>query len=357
MNRFLNAIGIEVIENEPEQPPPPSSHPDVPLTQLSQHSQNLQSETTDNTPAQADNSASSNLPVPAVITDTEPWLTLLKIRECFVYVPKQTEYGNHYCEKWGLDKPIWTGEIHVIAHEDWLKLRFLEWQTHTLFADSIALNCKLANNPSHLQHSTHTYIEPCRDSSRYFIVRVQDPTTGTITRLGIGFRERPSAFDLNACIHDRVRQVQRHMELEDTVASARAAGDEKEEERRALERLELAGHDERITGIRAGERITVTLKGMQGSHKHSNSIQQRRKLSGSGAAAVGGIGTGSPSLQQFRLAPPPSHLSPELGPTSSPTDRYVPDFELDDKTEDKGTTGQGADTEEFGGFVSSSGGQ
>lgn len=217
---------------------------------------------------------------------------------------------GYYCEKWGLDAPIFTGELHIVQKEEYVMLRLL--QNNTLFAESAVLNCKTVNKPTPLT----AFIEPVRDSSRYFVIRIRDPSSGRSLNFGIGFRERLSAFDLNASINDAITRAQRHEE--DPALAAQSLADRRENERfeeeLALKRLEEKHVD---LSLKAGERIKVSIKKKQeGEETDDSSSSGSKKKTKTKLSMAGGIKL----LDGFKLAPPP--------PSAPTADEVVPETEV-----------------------------
>ena len=183
--------------------------------------------------------------------DGIPWETVLKVRPCFAYqVPTVEGHLSTFCEAWGLEKPIFTGELRGLAKDRWLHLRLISADGST-FADSIWLDCSTADNPVPLS----SWLDSAKDSSRYFIIRVGDPgpKPRRTVPIGIGFKERASAFDLNAAIRDRINLTQR------TGAHAEeGGGDDAKEVEEAEAKLAAAAQD---LSLKHGQRIRVQMKG------------------------------------------------------------------------------------------------
>lgn len=129
-------------------------------------------------------------------------------------------------------------------------------------------------------------IEPALDSSRFFAVRVQDGQ-GRRAMIGIGFEERPDAFDFGVALQEARKTVG----LEGGAASAQAnkAKSKKEEE-------EKAAAEKRDYSLKEGETITINLGG--------SSKFGRRSEPGSGTSSPAPASTAG-----FSLAPPPSASS------------------------------------------------
>lgn len=55
---------------------------------------------------------------------------------------------------------------------------------------------------------TH-YVDGVVDSSRYYVIRIKDPTSTRTTNLGLGFREREQAFDFKNALNEYLRYIDR----------------------------------------------------------------------------------------------------------------------------------------------------
>lgn len=121
-------------------------------------------------------------------------------------------------------------------------------------------------------------VESALDSSRFFAIRVQDPS-GRKATLGIGFEERSESFDFGVALQD----AQKALGLDGGAAAAAAAAEAKKKKETAEEKRDLS--------LKEGETITVNLGGKFGRRRP----QQEQNPMGGGA-----------SLSSFSLPPPPS---------------------------------------------------
>ena len=66
-------------------------------------------------------------------------------------------------------------------------------------------------------------VEPVSDSSRNFVLRLADAATGRHAFVGLGFAERPDAFDFNVALGDHDKHVRRAREIEEARGAASSA--------------------------------------------------------------------------------------------------------------------------------------
>jgi len=117
---------------------------------------------------------------------------LYMCREVMVYrVPPRTSNAGYRAEGWGdLTDWLWKGRMRIIE-SDKCVIQLEDATTGELFAQS----------PYDV---SGTSVEPVLDSSRYFVLRVED--SGKKAYIGIGFVERSDAFDFNVALQDYTKR-------------------------------------------------------------------------------------------------------------------------------------------------------
>ncbi|KAG2019999.1 adaptin ear-binding coat-associated protein 1 [Coprinopsis cinerea AmutBmut pab1-1] len=110
-------------------------------------------------------------------------------REVSVYkIPPLSTNAGHRAGEWGdLAQPLWKGRLRIIETSKGVNLVFEDSQTGELFA-------KTPYDPD------RPSVEAVLDSSRYFVVRVED--AGRKAYIGMGFVERTDSFDFNVALQD-----------------------------------------------------------------------------------------------------------------------------------------------------------
>ena len=139
--------------------------------------------------------------------------TLVQIRECFIYRVAATHSARGYVAgDWDLAKPFATAELIVKQKGDACCIRLYKQQQGGAMRQLLA-ECPLEFNkdPKHKAHNLNFFVEPCTDSSRYFVVRIKDRNSGRTASLGCGFRNREDAFSFRANLEDYFKQMKRKL--------------------------------------------------------------------------------------------------------------------------------------------------
>jgi len=189
--------------------------------------------------------------------------TLLILRECFVYkIGPRPNAAGYKAQDWDPTKFIWSGRLVIVEKGEVCTIRLEDPNNGEVFA-----SCPVDG----------TAVEPVLDSSRYFVLKIQDGS-GRHAFVGMGFTERTDAFDFNASISDHLRGVQQMKE------SVKAAAT-------------LASQPKVDYSLKSGQTIHVELKG-------AKATSLPKKSEGSGGA--------------FLPPPPKGRTSKPVTATSQP---------------------------------------
>mmetsp|Transcript_62772 Transcript_62772/g.104487 ORF Transcript_62772/g.104487 Transcript_62772/m.104487 type:complete len:273 (+) Transcript_62772:62-880(+) len=123
--------------------------------------------------------------------------------ECFVYqIPPLKNESGHRANDWDVNKWLWSGKLMVVALGTTVEVRLLDSTSGDLFA------CCPVTAPN------SKAIDPVVDSSRYFVLRIDDGK-GRHAFIGMGFRDRSDSYDFNATLQDHWKGVQRQREADE----------------------------------------------------------------------------------------------------------------------------------------------
>jgi hypothetical protein len=135
------------------------------------------------------------------------------------------------------------------------------------------------------------FVESAVDSSRYFVVRISDETTGRHASIGMGFRERDDASNFRVALQEYERSLQRERTAE---AIHMAYEGETDGDRKPSPLPEIGN----LT-LKEGEKIHIDIK------KKSTTIKENPATK---LASSKGSGGALPLLKK----PPPSPAIPQL---------------------------------------------
>nr|SVE74512.1 EOG090X0G5X [Daphnia barbata] len=187
---------------------------------------------------------------------------LLVKQEVFVFkIPPRTSNRGYRAADWNLSAPDWTGRMRLLAKGTECILKLEDKVSGELFA-----KCPVDTYPG-------IAIEAVSDSSRYFVVRIQDDS-GRAAFIGVGFADRSDSFDLNVALQDHFKWVKQSQEIEKEVTTEEAA----------KPRLDLS--------FKAGETIKINMK--IGKKDGESTSKPKTKTQGGLPPPPGGV----------RLAPP-----------------------------------------------------
>jgi len=188
--------------------------------------------------------------------------TLLTKPECLVYrLPPRTTVRGYRAADWGLDKPAWTGRMRVIAKGKAVSIKLEDKNTGQLFAEA-----PITEFPT-------KSIEPVSDSSRYFVLKIENQ--GRSAFIGVGFADRSDSFDFNVALQDHFKWV-----------------------KNADNPVQEAPQPALNLGLQAGQTIKINLSGKLGDQR-----REKPKAQGTGG---------------LLLPPPPSGKTSQNPPSVAP---------------------------------------
>ncbi|KAF9792826.1 hypothetical protein BJ322DRAFT_1031572 [Thelephora terrestris] len=195
---------------------------------------------------------------------------LYMCREVSVFkIPPLKKNEGHRAQEWGdLGNPLWKGRMRIIEKGAGVTIK-LEDPTTGVFANAPYDPAK----PS---------VEGVLDSSRYFVVRVEDG--GRKAYIGMGFLERSDSFDFNVALQDYTKRWRARMnppEAEELTPSPH-----------------LPAGPKKDFSLKDGQTFTITIPGKTKSTQ-SNALPD---LFGSTSSNTSG---GGASGGAFPLLPPP----------------------------------------------------
>lgn len=225
------------------------------------------------------------------IEDTEPIeLVLFQVPECYVYIiPPRMSAASYRADEWDVNKWAWEGILKVVSKGEECIIKLEDKNTGELYARAF-----LRNGEPHP-------VEAVIDSSRYFVLRIEENIDGRLRHafIGIGFRERTEAYDFQAALHDHMKYLDKKKTAE-----------------------EMEQHYQQSSSVdyslKEGETLVLQIKNNRsGGNVKSKFFEQGANNSSEEKSEK------RESIPCIKLPPPPpspgSPVTPQKSPTDSPT--------------------------------------
>jgi len=127
---------------------------------------------------------------------------LLVKNEVFVFkIPPRPSNRAYRASDWNLAVPDWTGRMRLVTKGGECAIKLEDKLSGELFA-----KCPIDQYPG-------IALEAVSDSSRYFVLRIQDDS-GRAAFIGLGFSDRSDSFDLNVALQDHFKWLNKTKEFE-----------------------------------------------------------------------------------------------------------------------------------------------
>ncbi|XP_072994999.1 uncharacterized protein At1g03900 [Typha latifolia] len=133
-------------------------------------------------------------------------LVLFHVNACYVYlIPPRKTAASYRADEWNVNKWVWEGALRVVSKGEECIIRLEDSKTGELYARAF------------LRDGEPHPVEAVIDSSRYFVLRIEENIDGRQRHafIGIGFRERPQAYDFQAALHDHMKYLNKKKTAEE----------------------------------------------------------------------------------------------------------------------------------------------
>jgi adaptin ear-binding coat-associated protein 1/2 len=216
--------------------------------------------------------------------------------------------GNNRADDWNLANPLQTCQLIVERRGDVLVLEFSV--AGALFCQSVIdLSPASAASPDAPKLTLEQMVEAAVDTSRYFVTRIQGPTTTKdggkkgghgAALIGFGFRERDTAVDFRESIQFYQRAMQREQKAEDQ-SSQHAS-------------------EYSIPKLGEDEKIHVNFGGAGGKKKKVSATITKAPAGSTGSGPSPGASGSSSAPLLLKKPPPPSDSVPATDSPPKPVD-------------------------------------
>ncbi|GMI98121.1 hypothetical protein like AT3G58600 [Hibiscus trionum] len=231
-------------------------------------------------------------------------IVLFQVSECYVYlIPPRKTAGSYRADEWNVNKWAWEGILKVVSKGEECIIRLEDKNTGELYARAF-----LRNGEPHP-------VESVIDSSRYFVLRIEENIDGRLRHafIGIGFRERTEAYDFQAALHDHMKYLNK-----------KKTAEEMEQQFQNTSSVDYS--------LKEGETIVLQLKNTQRS---GSSVKSKASELGIDKLSLAEKGNQKdPILSIKPPPPPPGPLSPIDTTGNSPTNS-PPKLQLEGTSEKK----------------------
>ncbi|KAA1469379.1 adaptin ear-binding coat-associated protein 1 NECAP-1 [Dentipellis sp. KUC8613] len=198
-------------------------------------------------------------------------------REISVYkIPPLKANEGHRAQDWGdLASPLWKGRMRIIEKADAVSL---------LFEDPSTVFAKAAYDPA------KPSVEGVLDSSRYFVVRVED--SGRKAYIGMGFAERSDSFDFNVALQDYTKRWKAHLNPPSPTSDDKPSP-------------HIPAGPKKDYSLKEGQTFSISIPGRNKAETTSSGGLFETNLLGSGATSTSSSNTSGGGGGAFPLLPPP----------------------------------------------------